>query len=67
MVVHLDPKWTKHLEASPESGMGYQLVDVTLRSGEHLSKLPVFNGEYLEVPDSVTFEASAIELIELHR
>lgn len=66
MVVQLDHRWTEYLQPIPESGMGYQLVDVTLRSGECLSKLPVFNGEYLELPDSLTVEPSAILRIELH-
>ena len=66
MTVRLSPKWTERLLSLPESGMGYQVVDVTLRDGKTLSGLAVFNGQDIEPPPAASFDASDIVRIELH-
>ena len=50
MRLRLDERWGRHLRALPECGMGYQRVDVALRSGEIFRDIMVFNGEELELP-----------------
>ena len=53
MRIKLDRCWTDRLIDLPESGMGYQRVDVRLADGRVLRDLVVFNAEELEVPDEV--------------
>ena len=51
MRVHLDEKWSITLCGLPEDGMGYQRVDVLLRSGRKVRDVLVFNAEEMEWPD----------------
>ena len=51
MIVSLAQKWTLALRRLPESGMGYQYVDVCLRNGSIFRDVIVFNGEQMEWPD----------------
>jgi len=51
--LHLSSKWSTKLLALPESGMGYQVVNVTLRSGIIVERLVISNTEYLEIPDTI--------------
>ena len=51
MRVHLDEKWSITLCEFPEDGMGYQRVDVLLRSGRKVRDVLVFNAEEMEWPD----------------
>lgn len=43
----LPKKWIEYLIKQPESGMGYQHVDVTFDDGTELIGCFVFNGEEL--------------------
>jgi hypothetical protein len=63
--IKLEPRWTKELAALPESGMGYQRVDVRFADGRHLEDVVVLNAEYLDVP--ATFEAAEVQEMKLHR
>lgn len=49
--LHLPQKWVDYLTRMPESGMGYQRVDVVLDDGTQLKDCIVFNTEEIEVPD----------------
>ena len=49
--VHLPAKWVKYLVHKPESGMGYQRVDVVLEDDTTLRDCLVFNAEEIEIPD----------------
>ena len=51
MRLHLDERWIRQLSSLPESGMGYQRVDVRLRNGQFVRRVLVFNGELMEWPD----------------
>jgi len=51
MRIKLEPRWTKRLLELPESGMGYQRVDIRLVDGRELKDLLVFNAEEIEVPE----------------
>jgi hypothetical protein len=51
----------------PESGMGYQLVKVILKSGEVLHKHKVINSELLMLEENENIKAKDIEQIELEK
>ena len=51
MKYRLEPRWARHLAQLPESGMGYQRVDVRLADGREVIDTVVFNGEEIELPD----------------
>ena len=38
-------KWLNKLSELPESGMGYQVVDITLRDGRVICNVTVLNGD----------------------
>ena len=50
MRLHLNERWVDHLCGLPETGMGYQIVDVVLRSGERYRGIVVYNAEEMEWP-----------------
>jgi hypothetical protein len=49
MKLHLSPDLTRKLTDLPESGMGYQRVDLVLDDGRTVSDVIVFNAEVAEV------------------
>jgi hypothetical protein len=49
----------------PESGMGYQIVKVIMRSGKILRSHKVLNSEFLMLEDNETIHVKDIEKIEL--
>lgn len=51
----------------PEQGMGYQIVDVTLKNGQILTDRRVVNSTFLILLDNEHLTPSDIENIELHR
>ena len=64
MRIRLEPRWTKRLLELPESGMGYQRVDIRLADGRELKDVVVFNAEEIEVPDE--FARAQIKDLWLH-
>ena len=50
MRLPLDSHWTEHICGLPETGMGYHLVDITLRNGKRVRNIPVFNAQEIEWP-----------------
>ena len=64
MRIKLERRWVERLLELPESGMGYQRVDVRLSDGHELRDLFVFNAEELDVPDE--FSELEIADIRLH-
>ena len=63
--VHLPKRWVEHLVELPESGMGYQRVNITFKDGKILSGIIVLNAEEAKVPDP--FEPSEIVDVQLAR
>lgn len=61
MRLHLNERWINHLCDLPENGMGYQIVDIVLRSGEQIRRALVFNAEELQWKS----EQSPIELDDI--
>jgi hypothetical protein len=51
MRVKLEKRWIKRLLQLPESGMGYQRVDLRLADGRELKNVLAFNAEEVELPD----------------
>ena len=51
MRVKLEQRWMKRLLQLPESGMGYQRVDLRLADGRELKNVLAFNAEEVELPD----------------
>lgn len=64
MRLKLAKRWTEKLMALPESGMGYQLVDVVMKDGRRLESVVVLNAEWLEVPSDYT--DAEVEDLRLH-
>jgi hypothetical protein len=64
MRVKLEQGWVEHLLRLPESGMGYQHVDVRFADGREVKNLIVLNAEEMELPDE--YAHATIEDIKLH-
>lgn len=43
-MIELSAKWVRELASKPETGMGYQVVSVTLKSGEKFDQVAVVEG-----------------------
>lgn len=65
MKVRLDEHWRRVMAQLPESGMGYQRVDVRLDDGREVIDTVVFNGQDLELPDDCS--GAAIQDVQLHQ
>ena len=65
MLVKLEQKWIDLLTTLPESGMGYQRVDVRLQNDRVLKDVPVFNAEEIELPEE--FADCRIRELQPHR
>ena len=65
MRVTLERRWVDHLRRLPESGMGYQRVDVWFSDGRQIRNALVFNSQDLELPDDCG--NLQIAAIDLHR
>ena len=50
--VTLSASLIEKLAALPETGMGYQIVDLILSDGRVIHNVPVFNAEIADVPDA---------------
>ena len=64
MTVQLDRQWQKKLAQMPETGMGYQLVDILLRGGRWVLNLYVHNGRECET--TVAFDPKDVLEVRLH-
>jgi hypothetical protein len=62
--IKLDRRWVQRLLKLPESGMGYQRVDVKMADGRELKNAVVLNAELLELPDD--FGSATVTEIRLH-
>jgi len=52
MKLRLSKVWVKKLLNLPETGMGYQKVDVLLKDGRKIEGVFVYNAEFLELPEA---------------
>ena len=62
----LSRKWIDKLVRLPESGMGYQIVDITLKNGDVIKNITVFNCEEVS-GNSIPFSEKDIKDITLHQ
>ncbi|MDD5503783.1 MAG: hypothetical protein PHV77_00515 [Candidatus Omnitrophica bacterium] len=51
MKLKLNKYWTEYLLKYPETGMGYQKVDIVLKSGQIIKNIVVLNAEHLILPE----------------
>jgi hypothetical protein len=65
MRIQLAQRWIDKLRKLPESGMGYQRVDVRFADGRHVENVMVFNAEQLDVPDA--FRGAEVQELRIHR
>lgn len=65
MTIKLNDYWSQHLLKMPESGMGYQKVDLTLKNGRVLKNLIVLNAEDCQSDEK--FSVEDISDIHLHK
>ena len=65
--IKLTDKQIEYLENLPEQGMGYQLVDITLKNGQVLKERVVLNSTYLKLKDNEKIDIEEIEFITLSK
>ena len=63
MRLKLEQRWTERLLELPESGMGYQRVDIRFTNERTLEDVVVFNAQDIEVSDE--FEHAEIKDVRL--
>ena len=65
--MQLSKKWVDKLMALPESGMGYQVVDVHLKNGIVVREIIVINCQIIMDQGNLSFSENDIQDIELHK
>lgn len=63
--IKLKEEHIEYLLELPESGMGYQIVDLTLKDGHQLKKRVVLNSQFLLLENSENIDPNFIEKVEL--
>lgn len=53
MRVSLEKKWSERLVKLPESGMGYQRVDIRFSDNRTVKNVMVFNAAEVELPEEL--------------
>ena len=66
MRLKFEQHWTERLLELPESGMGYQRVDIRFANGRKLEDVVVFNAQEFEVPDEFAQVKAALKGVSLH-
>jgi len=61
----LSTEFVDYLSEHPESGMGYQIVNIELMNGSILKNRIVFNSEYLELNTPSEIKMSDIKKVEI--
>ncbi len=62
--IKLKEEHIKYLLELPESGIGYQIVDITLKNGQQLKKRIVLNSQFLLLENSENIDSNFIEKVE---
>lgn len=65
--IKLLPEHIRILEALPEQGMGYQLVDIEFKSGKKLEKRIVLNSTFLQLNEQEYLDPNDICNIKIHQ
>ena len=64
--LELSSKLTDYLSAMPEQGMGYQIVNITLKNGLILKERIILNSTYLILNENEQFNVEDIESITIY-
>ena len=64
--LNLEKRYIDLLSSLPEQGMGYQIVDITLKNGKILKERIVLNSTFLKLNDNESIKNEDIEKIEIH-
>lgn len=68
-MIQLSPKWVQKLIASPETGMGYQVVTIVLRDGVRFEQVVIVDGCITQIKgrDDIPFtEGDIQEIVVTH-
>jgi hypothetical protein len=65
--IKLPKRLSSVLSLLPEQGMGYQIVDVRLKSGKWITQKPVYNSEILVLDDTVSILPRDISEVRVHQ
>lgn len=65
--IELKEEDVQYLSELPESGMGYQIVDITLKDGQQLKNRIVVNSQFLLLKDDENIDPLLIEKIEINK
>jgi len=52
-MLRLTKKWVDKLVALPESGMGYQIVDIALKDGRVLKEVIILGSKHAQIPEVI--------------
>ncbi len=66
MKIVLPANFIEVLSFLPETGMGYQIVDITMKDGTVLTKT-VFNSSLVEVDSADEIDLGKIQSVTLHK
>lgn len=62
MRMPLTTRWIDKLVSLPETGAGYQIVDLLLRDGRRLRRVMVFNAEEAEITDQTVRTGDIVDI-----
>lgn len=62
MLVTLDRKLSQKLAGWPETGMGYQRIDLILSDGRRVHDVLAFNGEEVELPERILAGVTIVDV-----
>lgn len=65
--IELKNEDVQYLSELPESGMGYQIVDITFKGGQRLNNRIVVNSQFLLIEDDENIDPQLIQKIELKK
>jgi hypothetical protein len=65
--IQLTQEQTNYLSELPEQGMGYQVVDITLKDGTTLTNRMIINSTYLVLKDNEQLDVLEIAFIKLSK
>jgi len=65
--INLPEKFVAALEKLPETGMGYQLVNIKFKDGKTLEKVLVLNSDRIKNDKDIPIDPNKIAKIELNQ
>ena len=65
--INLPEKFVAALEKLPETGMGYQVVNIKFKNGKTLEKVLVLNSDTIKIDTDISIDLNQISKIELNQ